>query len=517
MRGFVLNRRPVTDKPVHERRFAHIGPANEYDGIKMLIHVVPRAQVAHTPVLTYRTSDPVVVGQLVTVPLRGRSIPGIVVKNNVSADTAAPIQTVRAIGSTVVPTSYLATLNAVADYYGVVPAAVWSQFGAAVNGPYLSSDLTLKNDRQECIVTPAHTSSLSHAVRSSSEMVPLDARARREQWQRAAAGRRLQVVGGTAAITLPFRSLQSIVLDAPLASPYRSNRSPGFNTATLTALVAQSTNTTLTIRTPLSPSIVQSILPVPKNTSYVCPKLHPITAVPLGTRSYVNSELVETVLEHVHAQERVLIYLNRLPKPSGRSWSVDQIALDLEKRLGRPVAIAQKGIAPTPAAVTVATSHALYDHDLQWDFAVVLSLEGLLSPNQPRSPLAAVETLAALASRTPVYTQYRDSEHPLVQIAQAQLDPESQVKLPVFTKRLLTARFPTTLSPAQLQFRDNLIALWPDPLTGTNPAALTFVIDPVLNSKQRDLLHRRPKGVRLLTDDDSLPSTLKLDAPTTER
>gem|GEM_PF-5426808 len=473
----------------------------------MLIHVVVRALVSRTPVLTYRTSSDVVVGQLVQVPLRGRSIPGIVVKNNVSADTTAPIQSIKAVGSTVLPPSFLATLTAVADYYGILPGAVFAQFCSAITRPYLSNTLQISAERQECFVTPAHTTPLAHALTKIAAPVPTDAAARRQQWIKAASGQRLGVVGGLAAITLPFRSLQSVVLDAPFASSYRSNRSPGFNTAVVTCLVAQATNAVLTIRTPLPLSVIKAALPLPKNTHVSHPKYFPITAAPLGTRSYVNTELIDTLKEQLRDQKRVLVYINRLPKHDGRSFDVEQLALDLQQRLNFSVAVAQKGSAPTSAEVVVATLHALYDNDLTWDFAVILSLEGLVSANQPHSPLAAVETVAALASRSPIYVQYRSAEHVLVQAVMSGLSDASLRQLPLFTQRLLTTRFPKVLTSAQQRFRDELIAMWPQPLIGANPAVLTFIIDPILTPSQRDLLWRRPKGVRLLTDDDSLPPT----------
>lgn len=483
----------------------------------MLIHVVVRALVSHTPVLTYRTSTDVAVGQLVLVPLRGRSIPGIVVKNNVSADTTAAIQPVRAIGSTILPVNYIDTITALAEYYGVLPGHVFSQVGAALTRPYLTSKLAILSAKQECFVTPAHTTPLARALTPTTQTVPTDAAARRQQWQQAAAGHPLRLLGGLAAVTLPFRSLKEVVLDAPFSSPYRSNRSPGINTAVVSCITAQTTGAQLTIRTPLPLEIFRSVLPLPPKTRVVCPQLQTITAAPLGTRSYINTELIDTILEQRRAQKRVLVYINRLPKHNGGAFGVESIALDLQKRLGGVVDVIQKGSAPSTADLTVATSHALYEHNLTWDFAVIISLEGLVSPHQPHSPLAAVETIAALASRSPVYAQYRDVEHPLVQAVMAQLNPDSLRQLTVFTKRLLTVRFSKTTSEATNAYRAELCAMWPNWLADASRKTMTFMIEHTLTPPQRALLAQRPRGVRLLTDNDTLPSNHPLDGAQTAR
>lgn len=478
----------------------------------MLIHVIVRALVSRTPVLTYRTDQTVQIGQLVQVPLRGRSIPGIVVKINVAADTTAPIQSVTTVGSTVLPESYITSLQQIADYYGVLPAAVWIQIGAAITRPYLATTLTPRTDQQDCVVTPAHTTPLAHALRTTTSSVPDHTHERRTQWLKAAAGHSVRVMGGVAAITLPYRSLRSIVLDAPFASPYRSNRSPGFNTAVISCLVAQSTGAKLTIRTPLPPSIVKALLPLPTKTAFVHPKLHHITAAPLGTRGYVNQELIDTIKEQVSAQKRVLIYVNSLPKHNGLNWGITQIASELAQKIGQPVTITHKGSDPADSAIIVATAHALYDHDLTWDFSVILSVEGLISANQPHSPMAAAETIASLASRTPVYAQYRLLEHPLVQAVTQQLTPDSLSQLPLFTKRLLTARFPAQSTPQTIAFRTTLESQWPAPLTNTEKTVLTFMIDRELLPHHRAILMTRPKGVRLFTDDDILPSDILVKA-----
>lgn len=432
------------------------------------------------------------------------------VKNNGSADTAAKIQPVRYIGSTTVSASYSATLTSLASYYATTPAHIWQRLGPTITKPYFDVRLPTKTEPQTCIVTPSHTTPLFRAFVGKAETVPSDAGPRRHQWQRAVAGHTLTVVGGLAAIGLPWRSVQSIVLDTPLASPYRSNRAPGIDAAVVACCVAQSTGAALTIRSPLPIQHLSDILPIPSHTTVTRPKLHPITAVPLGTKGYVNDELVTTITEHQRAGERILIYVNRLPKTNTTSVNVASIANDLAKRLGCTVAITHKNAPPSDAPVVVATTHALYDHALTWDFAVVLSLEGLISPNQPHSPAVATELLATLASRTPIYAQYRSMEHPFVQAARAQLSEESLAALPRFTHRLITAHIPKRPSSADMAYINDLSTMWPNPLRGDD-TTYTFIASRTFTQTQRECIQRHPRTIRIFTDDTILPALERVD------
>lgn len=475
----------------------------------MLIHVIPRAALPTTSVLTYKVDRTVSVGQLVQVPLRGRSIPAIVVKNNGTADTAAKIQPVRRIGTTVLSETFSHTLERVAAYYATTPAHIWQRFGPNITAPYLQTPYSYADMQQQCVITPAHTTPLFTALATRSETIADDATTRRQQWQRAAAGHSFTALGGISAICLPWRSLSHIILDTPLASPYRSNRSPGISTAVVACLVAHTTGAALTIRSPLPLTLLRDMIPAPDNTTVLPPKLHPITTTPLGTKSYINTELLTTIAEQRTAGKRILVYINRLPRQGNNSFSINAIANDLAKRLDCPVAITRKG-TPTPdAPVIVATTHALYEHSLSWDVAIILSLEGLLSPNQPHSPMVAAELLATLASRTPVYAQYQSADHPFVQAAQAQLAHDTLMQLPRFTHRLITVHLPKTPTSIDNRYVDDLSTIWPNPLH--NDSTYTYIAPRTLTETQRTAIQRHPRTIRIFTDDTMLPTLERVD------
>ena len=433
------------------------------------------------------------------------------VKNNGAADTAAKIQPVRRVGTTILPKTYGATLASIATYYATTPAHIWQRIGPSITAPYLQTPYTQNHEPQTCIVTPAHTTPLFTYFTKRAEIVPTDAISRRQQWQRAAAGHALTVVGGIAAIGLPWRSLRAIILDTPLASPYRSNRAPGIDAATVTCLVAQSTGAALTVRSALPLQLLADILPIPPKTTLLKPKLHPITTVPLGTKSYINSELITTIAEQQKAGKRVLVYINRLPRTGKQSVSVTTIANDLAKRLSCTVAVTHKD-TPTPdAPVIVATTHALYDHALTWDYSVIVSLEGLLSPNQPHSPAVATELLATLASRTPVYAQCQSLDNPFAQVAYTQLSEEALNRLPRFTHRLITAQIPKQPTSVETAYIQDLCTMWPNPLH-SDDTTYTFIATRTITETQRACLQRHPRTVRIFTDDTTLPAHTPVDS-----
>lgn len=469
----------------------------------MLIHIIPHTPVANTPFLTYRTTSAVQVGQLVLITVRGRSIPGMVAKINVTADTAANILPVKKVGTGIVPASFVATIIDLADYYAVTPAAIWSQLNAAVNRPYLDAPPVTAQVEQECWVTPNSDSPLGTALGKYATTVPGEAQRRRAQWHQAATGQALRVVGGLNALFLPYRNLKKIVLDTPTASPYRSDRSPGCTAAVVAALVAKHTGATLVIRSPLPLEIWQKLLPLPEKVICQQPKYHEISAQPLGARGYVNDDLIGSIKTQLTNKKRVLIYYNHLPKITGQTSRVEQLALDLEKRLGCAVEVSNKTQPDPTAPVVIATSHALYSR-LTWDYAVILFTEGLVSPNQPRSPLQALETIAMLASRSPLLAQFREAENSLVRAVVAQLHPEAIEQIPLFTKRIISFRFPANLTDKMVDYQALIRKQWPNLLEENN--CCYAITEQSLSRAEKSLLLDRPKLVKIKTDDNSLTS-----------
>lgn len=413
----------------------------------MFVHVALKAKIAgREGILTYQV-DKGEVGQLVLVRLRGRRVPGVITAVNVPAGTSQAILPVLATSHKSVPASWLSWLESVAAWYHLPLSPTLAQLAPQLNATYLGETRPSgQPGAQKLYLSPAdHTPLAAYLHQQRVATVPDAAGNRRQQWWQAAEGSALQVLGTFSAATLPYKSLSQIILETPLASPYYHDRSPGFHTAVLAALLAQATGAELTVRSVLPVETLRLRLPLPAATTHQAPPLHPLTCLPLGARSAVNQDLAGSIASDLKAGKRVLVFHNHLPTvdpTTGRVYGLQQLATELSRRLARsvPVLTAQQAAADEP--ICVATATTLFRHHRPFDAVYVPLADSLISPQQPWSPLGAVEMLGILASRAPLTLQLRDQEGILAAALRGNLKPEylSTLTWPKFTHRLLRFR-----------------------------------------------------------------------------
>lgn len=385
------------------------------------------------------------------VRLRGRRVPGVVIRTDVPAGTSQAILPVLSQSDKPLPTSYVKWLTLVADWYGLPLSPTVAQLASNLNGRYLIDNTMLcKNGQQHLWLTPADTTPLGQYLQTRAETIPLSQTERRQQWQRAAAGCDLKIVGTTAAVCLPFSQLKEITLEAPLASPYYSDRSPGCQTAVLASLLAQAHDCRLVLRTSIPLNQLRLRLPLPERTVIQQPHYHPIEVIPQKDRGRLNDDLVGTLKRALKDKQRVLVYHNHLPgvASDGRPIGLTQLATRLSSALEQTVGVvtARAELPDTPVVVATATSlYRLTDH---FDLIVVPDVDGLASANQPWSHLAALDALGTLASRAPLIAQGRDMSSALNQALVAQLDPTRLADLnwPTFSSRLLKLQLKSELT-----------------------------------------------------------------------
>lgn len=451
----------------------------------MLVHVACKANISGDEgVLTYRAPG-AQIGQLVLVRLRGRRVPGIVIKTDVAAGTSQAILPVLAQSDKPLPTPFVKWLAAVANWYALPLSPTVAQLASNLNGRYVT-DRSPQTEigPQRLWLTPADTTPLGQYLATRAQGIPSGQTERRQQWQAAAAGAVLNIVGTSSAVSLPFRNLKEIVIETPLASPYYSDRSPGWHTAVLTALLAQAHEAKLTIRTSIPLTELRKRLPLPESATIQTPRYQPIEVIPQKDRGRLNADLVGTLKRALKDGRRILVYHNHLPGLAidGRPIGLAQLATRLTAALDLPVGVvtAQAELPDTPVVVATATSlYRLTDH---FDLIVVPDVDGLASANQPWSNLAALDTLGTLASRAPLIAQGRDLSAPLNQALLAQLEANrlADIAWPTFSSRLIRLRIKDeiALPPSWSVIHQNkaeIFALAPRQLTTLDRQFITTV------------------------------------------
>lgn len=456
----------------------------------MFLHVIPKSKLRHkTGILTYRSDQPLAVGQLVSVPLRGRIVPGIVAKSKSAADITGFIQPVKGAGA-ILPLSFLRLVERVADHYGCNAAQALYYLAPQLKPVDVRMDIKIVDGTQSLYLTPSNQTPLFASLEAGAVTAGGAAAKRRQNWFAAAAGESITALGVTVA-GWPFRHLKRVVIDTPFMSPYSSERTFGLNAATVAFLAAKIAGITPTVRTVLTASLLRRYFPIGPVTT-ARPRLHRLTLHPITKEGYLNQTLLAELDDCVRAGRPALILENNRP---------EEIAARLDSRFTGQVGLWQKGRAPAGRNITVATTTALFSQAGSFRQAFILSAESLISDQRPHSPLEALEILAIVASRCPVIIQFFRPDHWLIPLLRRQLviDEDLAAGIPQFKHRLISIGGESFT----LALQRRAATLWPHYLTDGDRH--TFIAEQKLDPQQRQFLATLPAGCRVQSWATTLP------------
>lgn len=482
---------------------------------------------SNSGLLTYRVTEPVKVGQLVLIPLRGRIIPGIVTKCNVQAGTITRISPVKQVTPIVLPLVYLEWVKLVSNYYCVSPATVFYSTAEKITKNYWRSvgvQAATQNSKKSStkktrlFITPtSETPATQVLAKTFTTINEASAPVWQNLWRQATSGNPLCLIGSSKLFGLPFAKIDQIILDQPFAQPYYSDRSPGYSTAVLACLLAQAHQADLVIRTAIPLGVLKGLLPLPKKCITQPPTLKPVELLIQGVGGALNSNLVAAIQQKRRLNQKVLVIDNRSTKTGedGTLYGLSVTANKLGKLLNEPVALVSKtensaSLATNQStnSLTVATTAALY-RNLKPDYTVVLNAEQYLSVNTPTSIYRAIDALATLAARSPILIQTKNEVPLLTSIIKngLQLTQLEQQQLPAFNRRIIIIK-PTVLTAEHRQkLQQELTPLFGPP-TVIEQALKTgfwFTAARQLTVKQQQFLKRESGSVKIMTDAPSFP------------
>ncbi len=391
--------------------------------------------------MTYHSPSSLSVGQLVTVPLRGRILPGFVAKINTGANFRAQIKPIKNNSNFVLPENFVNYFMAVAQYYLISPSTLLKMTWPFFNQKYVKYEQKNNLDKDSKRGSTLYfTPSIEQANRQVSKFITIGADAASRQqifWQ--SFFNSVNIAGSQNIAWLPYKKINRIIFDSPLLSPFESARSPGIHSLYLASKLAFHYGCPLIVRTVIPKELLCKRYHI-KNITVRQPPLNKVETV-LTAEGWLNKEMQNIISNLLSKNKKVGIYYNSLSKidQSGKIQGLANLANQLSKMFSIPIGVVSDKENRNPnAQLTVFTNKILYQQ-ISFDQVIVLDPKLLLSPNRPHSHIEALEILGLLASRYNLTVQSNDSKNVLFKACQANFNPQiiNALNWPHFNKRII--------------------------------------------------------------------------------